>query len=87
MNEEDQMLCAWLKKRNRHIVESNFGDMALREQRITALKHYDVEPEHLDLWVGHLVAWSVHSDLFLYKVQGDGRRTLRDVVREWVIGL
>lgn len=86
MNEEDKMLCAWLKKRGYRIEPS--GDNA-RLTQLSALSVVVCEPiaeKHLNMWV--LKSAGQRPQLvMLYKRQSKDRRPLRSLVREWVIGL
>lgn len=86
MNEEDQMLCAWLKKRGYRAEPS--GDKVQLTQ-LSALSVKLCEPitdRHLNMWVNANAGQRPYLVL-LYSRQGKGRRPLRSLVREWVIGL
>lgn len=85
MSDEDEFLVAWLKARDYVIVEDNFTNVFLRKNHVTAFKSYDVGLKHISMWITprHINEWSIQ----LHRTQGKGRRPLRGLLREWVLGL
>lgn len=87
MNEDDEVLVAWLNARDLMVVrDMTTNQMFLRPRYVTAFEHGPVETKHLDMWVQPSVTALV-SNVQLFAEQRGKRRPLRGVVREWLLGL
>lgn len=81
---DDDVLVAWLKLRGYRVVSIE-GRTWLSRASWTDVR--DATADDLDKWVGLMMPTSVNLRVELFNEQRGKRRPLRELVREWVIGL